>query len=334
MTNRLEMTFDATAVHPTQRLRRWQEIIGDHLADVDMRRAAGVSIAQAFDGTMALSSSPGVTIARVTSAGHRLTRTPSRIRRADRETALVNIMISGNCHFEQEGRRSILRPGDLCIYESVRPYEIVAANPFDVLVVMVERSRMEAALGNLRLHTGARIDGHSAAACLAQRFWRDLAANWAKLSASELTALTSSGLDLLRIAAGSADNARWGARSGGSESLRRAICFMRDHLARPSLSPVEIAGATGLSLRRLQEVFQQSGMTVMGELRTMRLRAAQCRLADQYCESASIQSVMESVGWLDQAHFSRAFKQAFGLSPRAYRRDRVRSGSGAGGPGT
>lgn len=320
MTSRLQINFDAAAIPTPQRLRRWQELVGDHLADVEMLRPTPAGASESYGGAMSLTAAADVTFANVRSSNQLLRRTPCRIRRAGRETALLNIMISGECHIEQNGQRALLRPGDLCIYESVRPYELATQGAFEAVVVMVERERMEAAFGDLRRVTGARIEGRAPSATLARRFWCGLASESAELSDGELTALTTSGLDLLRIAAGAIwrDSSR--GTASGSASLRRARSFMNENLARPSLSPAQIARAAGLSLRRLQELFQHAGTTITGELREMRLEVARNRLADPLFAGVAIHSVMESVGLLDQAQFSRAFRRAFGASPRDWRR--------------
>jgi AraC-like DNA-binding protein len=319
MTDRFEIDFDANSLPASRRLRRWQELIGDHLADVDMRAPPRTSMSEAYRGGMAVRAAPAVTFAGVSSANHRLNRTRERIRRADREMALVNIILSGQCHFEQEGRRSILEPGDLCIYESVRPYEIVAEGAFKVQVVMVERARMEAALGNLRSLTGARINGGGAAAALTREFWLRLAGTCNAVSDAELTALCATGLDLLRIAAGSPGSFSKDGTASGLGALRRARAFMSENLARASMSLADIAHATGLSQRRLQELFQGAGTTVTSDLRKMRLDTARGRLSDPYFSCASMQMIMESVGFRDQSHFSRMFKKAYGKSPRDWR---------------
>lgn len=95
---------------------------------------------------------------------------------------------------------------------------------------------------------------------------------------------------------------------------------MKQHMGRPSLTPVEIAHSAGLSLRRLQELFQNEQTTISAELRSMRLDAARRRLVDPFSRDISIQAIMESVGFLDQGQFSRLFKNTYGVNSRALRR--------------
>ncbi len=107
MDRRFAIEFDAAHVAPSQRLRRWQDLVGDHLADVDMRRPSRISSGEAYCGSMNLNVGDAVTFAHVRSANQLLFRTPQRIRRAERETVLLNVVISGECHLAQEDRRVV-----------------------------------------------------------------------------------------------------------------------------------------------------------------------------------------------------------------------------------
>ncbi|MGO9133749.1 MAG: helix-turn-helix domain-containing protein [Methylovirgula sp.] len=317
MNNRLKIEFDSAAIPESQRLRHWQDLVGDHLADVDMRQPKHVSRAESYCGLMSLDAYPDVTFARVTSANQLLMRTPERIRRASHETALVNILISGECQVEQEGRRALMKPGDLCLYESVRPYDIRVPGPIEVLVVMADRQKVEAAFGNLRLFTGLVSDGTKPSSVIAGQYWRSLAAQAAGLNDFEIAPLVAAGFDFLRVALASVPSS--GCAPSGAYAVQRAKTFIKENFHRSDIAPAEIARAAGLSLRRLQELFQAEGITILGHLHRLRMEAAHRVLADPSFAKWSISSIMERVGFIDQSQFARAFRKAYGQSPRAMR---------------
>jgi AraC-like DNA-binding protein len=318
MSQRLSIAFDSAAIPESQRLRHWQDLVGDHLADVDMRHPKHLSRSESYCGAMALDAYPDVTFAKVTSANQHLLRTPARVRRASRETALLNILISGECQLEQEGRRALMKPGDLCVYESVRPYDITVPGPFEVLVVMADRQKVEAALGNLCLFTGIAIDGAKPSSRIAAQYWRSLASQAGDLNDCERAPLVTAGLDLLRVALGSVAAAAHA--PSAAYAMQRAKIFMRENLHRKELAPGEIARAAGLSLRRLQELFQAEGTTILGHLHRLRMEAARRALVDPIFAKWSVASIMERVGFVDQSQFARAFRRAYGQSPRAMRK--------------
>ncbi|MGD0635294.1 MAG: helix-turn-helix domain-containing protein [Beijerinckiaceae bacterium] len=320
-----DIRFDSTRLPASQRLRRWQEFVGDHLAGVDMRRPSDVAAPLAYSGTMSLRICGDTTFAHVQSANHLLLRTFDRIRRADRETVLINIVRSGELLVSQEGRCARLRTGDMCLYESVRPYEIAAPGPFEALVVMADRQSIETSLGNLRLLTGIPILASEGAGAIASRFWQDFASRIDGLDGAAAGRLVRAGFDIAGAALAPASGQAVPYSLASDFTLQRAKMFMSENFHRPGLSPGIIAASVGVSVRRLQELFQAGDSTVTAHLRRLRLDAARRRLAEPALARHSITFIMESAGFTDQAHFSRLFRTAFGLSPREFRSGARRS---------
>lgn len=318
---RTDVYFDSASIPVSRRLRHWQDLVGDHLAGVEMRRPCNIPAERAFSGTLSLRAYEGVTFAQVCSANQHLSRTPQRIRCADRETALITIVLSGECHVTQDGRRAVLRAGDFCLYESVRPYEILTPGSFEALVVMADRQMVEASLGNLRTLTAIPVHGAEPAGFIAQRFWQDLAIHARDLKDYTINRLIRSGFDITGAALTQISGGVAPSSLSSAFALQRAKIFLGENLHRPDLSIVAAALAAGLSVRRLQELFQAEGLTVSGYLRGLRLKTAARHLAEVARSHQSIAEIMQSVGFSDQAQFSRAFRKMFGASPRAYRRD-------------
>jgi AraC family transcriptional regulator, arabinose operon regulatory protein len=89
-----------------------------------------------------------------------------------------------------------------------------------------------------------------------------------------------------------------------------------------------LAAAVFLSPSRLAHLFkEQSGQTVTDALRELRLRQAARLLRHS---GRSVQEIAAEVGFPCPFHFSRRFRQAFGASPRDYRRQ-VQADSSNGG---
>jgi transcriptional regulator GlxA family with amidase domain len=91
---------------------------------------------------------------------------------------------------------------------------------------------------------------------------------------------------------------------------------MRTDLHRP-LSIAELAAGVNLSASRLIHLFRaETGVPPARYLRDLRLRRARAELQRTFL---SVKQVMFQVGFSDPSHFSRAFKQQYGVSPRALR---------------
>lgn len=85
-----------------------------------------------------------------------------------------------------------------------------------------------------------------------------------------------------------------------------------------AISMVEMANLAGLSSTHFNRRFQQLlRMTPMQYLRTIRVQAAQKLLTTSSRELADIAL---DVGFTDQSHFTKRFREATGITPAAYRK--------------
>ena len=85
---------------------------------------------------------------------------------------------------------------------------------------------------------------------------------------------------------------------------------------------VTLSEALGLSTRSLQRRLAQNGTTHSRLLEDVRRRLAVAYIEDP---DHSIADVARDLGYSDPAHFTRAFRRWFGISPREFRRARRRA---------
>ncbi|MEU4115399.1 AraC family transcriptional regulator [Kitasatospora sp. NPDC028055] len=130
------------------------------------------------------------------------------------------------------------------------------------------------------------------------------------------------------------------------ETRQRALAeavraFVRRNLADPDLSPAVIAAAHHVSVSHLHRVFTRQsgesgdGRTLAAWIRGQRLERARCDLADPALRTLPVQAVAARWGFPRADDFSRAFRAAYGLSPREHRHralaGREQDGDGAAG---
>jgi LacI family transcriptional regulator len=99
--------------------------------------------------------------------------------------------------------------------------------------------------------------------------------------------------------------------------VRRALRFIRENAGRP-IRVADVVKAIGPSHRTLNDQFQSElGCSISRQLTSARIAYISRLLTETKMRIHEIATV---VGYEDDRHFSRYFKRATGLTPRAYRR--------------
>jgi transcriptional regulator GlxA family with amidase domain len=98
--------------------------------------------------------------------------------------------------------------------------------------------------------------------------------------------------------------------------VRRALLLMEQNLARP-IAVGAVAAELGLSARQLERLCRQHvGMGPASLYRQLRMRYANWLIENT---DRSVTDIANEAGFADCAHFSRQFKDAYGLSPSTRR---------------
>jgi len=101
---------------------------------------------------------------------------------------------------------------------------------------------------------------------------------------------------------------------------RRAILdYIDRNLADADLGVARIARAFGFSRRTIHKLFEGEALTVARLIWERRLERCRDEMADPAMAGRSITEIAHHWAFSDSQHFSRAFKQRFGLTPREYR---------------
>ncbi|HEX3862782.1 MAG TPA: acetamidase/formamidase family protein, partial [Stellaceae bacterium] len=112
--------------------------------------------------------------------------------------------------------------------------------------------------------------------------------------------------------------------------LQRIYDAIERKLGDPELTPARIAQLEGISERYLQKLFETTGDNFTHYLRERRLQRCWNDLANGAEAHRSVSDIAFGYGFSDAAHFSRSFRDRFGLSPKAFRQQQAERLSGLG----
>jgi AraC-like DNA-binding protein len=205
--------------------------------------------------------------------------------------------------------------------DTTRPYAFNVLAPVRQIVVHCPRHQLNSRLRSLRAVTTTRIAGDSPTGALLSDTLTTLARERRHFAQPQAEAIGRYVLDLLAVSLEATPEAGAAVFSRGSaELLTRIKAHLRDNLADPALIPAQVAAAHGISVRHLHRLFHQNGDTIGAAIRRGRLERCRADLEDPCQRGRSITEIALRWGFNDSAHFSRAFKVQFGVSPRAVRR--------------
>ncbi|MFT3999978.1 MAG: helix-turn-helix domain-containing protein [Rhizobium sp.] len=105
--------------------------------------------------------------------------------------------------------------------------------------------------------------------------------------------------------------------------LQRIKDFIDTHLARPDLTVTMIARRMGCSVRYIYRAFEAECLTPSDYIWDLRLQRAAARLRDAGGYAGEISEIAFALGFSSSAHFSRAFRHRYGVSPTQWRKARI-----------
>lgn len=223
----------------------------------------------------------------------------------------------GTLLVEQAGRAALASPGSLVIYDSASPFALRARDYYEQVVLELPAddafARVGASRSNYLLAKTFDCDGAvGAVAAFIKSLARSQAGDpvGAHRLEPQASALGASLVDLLSPARPRVD---------APDALRRseALTYMRTHLADPDLDAESIADGLHLSRRTLFRLFEETGESVMGRLRTLRLERARLVLRTQ--PDKPISAITLETGFSGPVQFYRAFRTTVGMTPGEYR---------------
>ncbi|SDN90356.1 AraC-type DNA-binding protein [Methylobacterium phyllostachyos] len=231
----------------------------------------------------------------------------------------MSLVLTGSLKAEQNDRSSTDGAGDFAIRDTNTPWTVEHDGYSEVLSIAIPRARIESVLGPARLFASLTVEGHQPVATLARSFLMDMLAQGDRMSPEVAERMVGVGIDLI-VASLAERIAREVPRPvHGSLVVQRAKAYVEANLHDQTLDPPQLACVVGVSLRRLQELFQERGRHISDWIWERRLAAAAQRLADPGYLHVQLGSLAYSCGFASQSHFSRRFKERYGLSPRDYR---------------
>jgi AraC-like DNA-binding protein len=246
-----------------------------------------------------------------------LVTTPTLLKGVESDLLTVTVKLAGTAAMTQGPSRP-LRGGDLWMTELWRPFEFLDDGGENVAFYLtLDRlglPRDYAARAGEAIHT-------SPLAAQLRRHLQILARDGDAISQGPAASMIGQATtDLLRAALISAVEEEPFRRDGWDQDLTTVVkSYISQHLADPDLGAERIARAMFMSVRHVYKLWETEPLPLGQWILERRLDAARRELTSPRGRNQTIAAMARRWGFADSTHFSRRFRQAYGMSPREWR---------------
>jgi AraC-like DNA-binding protein len=260
----------------------------------------------------------GVCAAQTTSITVR--RTQRLARRDDDPAIFLALQISGTGLAVQDGREALLRPGQFALLDAARASTLPFRNGIDAVFFRIPRVALGVPARQLRDTTAVTLGSGSSVAELTSTYLTRLAVTEELPYRRHGVLMAEPTVDLIQATiAAHLDDADLHSVAVTGTLPFQIMSFLRTHLTDPELTPVAVATAHHISVRYLYLILARCGVRFGEWVRQNRLEGARKDLARSAYQSLTISAIGRKWGFTDSSHFSKTFKQAYGVSPRDWR---------------
>lgn len=305
--------FRVEAGTPTSRIEMWNDVVCDQLVAVDCMQ---VNNPADFTGMIERRKCADIDICQVSAGGQRVMRSQRHLARAENRSFLVNVQRSGCGIVRQDGREARLDPGDLAIYSSDRKYELCFDDHFWQSVLIIPASHLIGIIPNSDQLVARRVAHSTCTEAIVNSI--DIARDrHADSSQQALQHISDAVLHLIASELSVFQDSDCLGRVH-THLLGEIKSFVESQLDNPDLCPQYIADHFAISVPTVHRLFAAEKITFMASVWSKRLELCRRDLA-VLNKHVSISEIAFRWGFSDFPHFSRSFKNRFGVTPSEFR---------------
>ncbi|MES2533804.1 MAG: helix-turn-helix domain-containing protein, partial [Pseudomonadota bacterium] len=299
---------------------------GDHRAHAWQQALEGISLKLktvndpiALHGrTRSVVSPLGISFTRIAACAQDLTGLAA----AGEQGLWLALHLAGDSRLESAEGHSEIAIGDLAHGPLGGTFTLSFASDFRALFILVPHAVLEArALLPLARRTGL-VRGGAGVARMFTALLQSVSESFDTLTTEHLRPVEIALVEFLAtcLAEEPADGALRGETGTQMNILNRLCQVIEANLGDAGFSRATVARREGISARYVQKLFENAGESFSHYLRRRRLARCRSDLLNPQLSPLSITEISYRWGFSDSAHFSRSFREEYGVAPREFRK--------------
>lgn len=275
--------------------------------------------ARHFDADMRVGQLGALRFAHLTCRGSSLDRMPTGDA-PDAAGYTLIVQIAGAGRLAQFGEHAELAAGDVALFENSAPHSHHIGAGSTLLLLRVPAQALRTHLPSPGQFCGRRLAAGTGMTDVVASLAQNLCAQApGGLPGNIHECLSRQLLENIALAFTHAFSQLIAASSVVGGRYARARSFIEQNLGDPDLGPHTVARALNVSARYLRMIFAREGECISSYVLRRRLEETARELADPRWRGRSICQIAFTWGFNSAPHFSRSFRERFGMPPREYR---------------
>ncbi|WP_028213967.1 helix-turn-helix domain-containing protein [Paraburkholderia mimosarum] len=300
-------------------LRTWGECVNRTLINLDFR--SGVS---AFSGAYHYLSSGTYVAARLFGTAHRTTRSHQKVRTGDNDFVLLIYNRSGSASVTHRRYDGPVQSGSFFALDASKPHVLDMSESFDHLVIRMPTAHFVSLHPAISLLLDKPISAQSPELVAAASII-DIAVSLGAVPSGTLGTIADTAVKLLGEWIASDEVSDLDRNLHHALLKRRILKGIDEQFADPTFSAASLADLVGVSRRYIDMILASTNTTFGKAVLERRLDLCYRILMNSKYDGKSITAIALDSGFNDLSHFSKRFRERFGMSPRMARNARNRT---------
>lgn len=301
------------------KLDAWRHLMNDAFGPLEIHP----SPEGAFSGSVRAVKRADLQFNELSYSGQILERTSRNADKLGEEYYTFGRPTSGPLYIKKKNIEYVLEPGCIYLTDQSVPYMAQAKDiPYQSISISIPRSALALREPNLSPFYTLQLGDENPRAQLLSGYMDQLMAGLFHWSDVEISGLANKLLDMIVVLMVHEEKSLTSAteRSVRQAQHECAMTYIKSHCHNPALNAAEVAASCGLSVSYVDSLFKGNQLSIEESIHNERLIKGHALLSSAAHRGKSVSQLAYQAGFSHAGHFSRLFKERFGISPADFRK--------------